>query len=308
VTIGIVLLIFILLRLAPGDPAMVYIGEAGGASEETLKEVRKEFGLDKSLSEQLFIYGKKFLIGDFGYSYFQGKPVLDLILEKVGATALLVLTAMFIAVIIGVLTGVSVAQRPTSLSSAFFTIFSLFGFAMPSFWLGIMLILAFSLYLPWFPSYGMITAGNAGNFWQFLKDILHHLVLPATTLGIILIGPYSRISRTSMLEVIGSDYIRTARAKGLPKRRVIFKHALRNAILPILTMVGLQLGRLLAGAVLVETVFSWPGMGRLMFEGILRRDYPLIMGILFFSSVVVILVNLITDVMYSVLDPRIRHR
>jgi peptide/nickel transport system permease protein len=287
---------------------MVYIGEAGGASEETLKEVRKEFGLDKSLSEQLFIYGKKFLIGDFGFSYFQGKPVLDLILEKVGATALLVLTAMFIAVIIGVLTGVSVAQRPTSLSSAFFTIFSLFGFAMPSFWLGIMLILAFSLYLPWFPSYGMITAGNAGNFWQFLKDILHHLVLPATTLGIILIGPYSRISRTSMLEVIGSDYIRTARAKGLPKRRVIFKHALRNAILPILTMVGLQLGRLLAGAVLVETVFSWPGMGRLMFEGILRRDYPLIMGILFFSSVVVILVNLITDVMYSVLDPRIRHR
>jgi len=308
VAIGIVLLIFILLRLAPGDPAMVYIGEAGGASEETLKEVRKEFGLDKSLSEQLFIYGKKFLIGDFGFSYFQGKPVLDLILEKVGATALLVLTAMFIAVIIGVLTGVSVAQRPTSLSSAFFTIFSLFGFAMPSFWLGIMLILAFSLYLPWFPSYGMITAGNAGNFWQFLKDILHHLVLPATTLGIILIGPYSRISRTSMLEVIGSDYIRTARAKGLPKRRVIFKHALRNAILPILTMVGLQLGRLLAGAVLVETVFSWPGMGRLMFEGILRRDYPLIMGILFFSSVVVILVNLITDVMYSVLDPRIRHR
>lgn len=148
---------------------------------------------------------------------------------------------MFITVIIGVLTGVSVAQRPTSLSSAFFTIFSLFGFAMPSFWLGIMLILAFSLYLPLFPSYGMITAGSAGNFWQFLKDILHHLVLPASTLGIILIGPYSRLSRTSMLEVIGSDYIRTARAKGLPKRRVIFKHALRNAILPILTMVGLQL-------------------------------------------------------------------
>jgi len=171
-----------------------------------------------------------------------------------------------------------------------------------------MLILVFSLYLPWFPSYGMITAGYAGNIWQILKDVLCHLILPASTLGIILIGPYSRLTRTSMLEVIGSDYIRTARAKGLPRHRIIFKHALRNAILPMLTMVGLQLGRLLAGAVLVETVFSWPGMGRLMFEGILRRDYPLIMGILFFSSVVVILVNLITDVMYSVLDPRIRRR
>jgi peptide/nickel transport system permease protein len=308
VTIGIVLLIFILLRLAPGDPAMVYVGEAGGASEETLKAVRKEFGLDKSLSEQLFVYGKKFLTGDFGFSYFQGRPVLDLILDKVGATALLVLTAMFIAVIIGVLTGVSVAQRPTSPSSALITIFSLFGFAMPSFWLGMMLILAFSLYIPLFPSYGMITAGYVGNFWQTLKDVLCHLILPASTLGIILIGPYSRLTRASMLEVIGSDYIRTARAKGLPERKVIFKHALRNAILPVLTMIGLQLGRLLAGAVLVETVFSWPGMGRLMFEGILRRDYPLIMGILFFSSVVVILVNLITDILYRALDPRIRCR
>jgi len=308
VTIGIVLLIFILLRLAPGDPAMVYLGEAGGASEETLKEVRKEFGLDKSLSEQLFIYGKKFLTGDFGFSYFQGKPVLDLILEKVGATALLVLTAMFIAVIIGILTGVKAAKHPNSLASAFITTFSLFGFAIPSFWLGIMLLLAFSLYIPLFPGYGMMTAGHAGNTVQVLIDILHHLVLPASTLGIILIGPYSRLSKTSMLEVIGSDYIRTARAKGLPEHKVIFKHALRNAILPILTMVGLQLGRLLAGAVLVETVFSWPGMGRLMFEGILRRDYPLIMGILFFSSIVVILVNLITDVLYSVLDPRIRRR
>jgi peptide/nickel transport system permease protein len=171
-----------------------------------------------------------------------------------------------------------------------------------------MLLLAFSLYIPLFPGYGMMTAGHAGNTVQVLIDILHHLVLPASTLGIILIGPFSRLSKTSMLEVIGSDYIRTARAKGLPEHKVIFKHALRNAILPILTMAGLQLGRLLAGAVLVETVFSWPGMGRLMFEGILRRDYPLIMGILFFSSVVVILVNLITDVMYSVLDPRIRHR
>jgi len=308
VIIGIVLLNFTLLHLAPGDPAMVYIGEAGGASEETLKEIRKEFGLDKSLSEQLFIYGKKLLTGDFGVSYFQGKPVLELILEKIWATALLVLTAMFMAVVIGVFTGVMVAQRPASTASAFITIFSLLGFAMPSFWLGIMLILAFSLYLPLFPGYGMITAGYAANFWQILIDILHHLVLPASTLGIILIGPYSRLSRASMLEVIGSDYIRTARAKGLPERKVIFKHALRNAILPILTMAGLQLGRLLAGAVLVETVFSWPGMGRLMFDGILRRDYPLIMGVMFFSSVVVIMVNLITDVLYGVLDPRIRRR
>jgi len=308
VIIGIVLLNFTLLHLAPGDPAMVYIGEAGGASEETLKAVRKEFGLDKSLSEQLFIYGKKLLTGDFGFSYFQGKPVLELILEKIWATALLVLTAMFMAITIGVFTRVMVAQRPASTASAFITVFSLLGFAMPSFWLGIMLILAFSLYLPLFPGYGMMTAGYGANVWLTLMDTLHHLVLPATTLGFILIGPYSRLSRASMLEVIGADDIRTARAKGLPERRVIFKHALRNAILPILTMAGMQLGRLLAGAVLVETVFSWPGMGRLMFDGILRRDYPLIMGVLFFSSVLVIAVNLITDVLYGVLDPRIRRR
>jgi peptide/nickel transport system permease protein len=287
---------------------MVFVGESGGASEETLKEVRKEFGLDKSLSEQLLIYGKKLLIGDFGFSYFQGKPVLNLIWERIPATALLVVTAMLIAIIVGVVTGVKVAQRPTSLASAFLTTFSLFGFAMPSFWLGIMLLLSFSLYIPWFPGYGMVSAGYAGNFFQFILDILHHLVLPALNLGIIFIGPYSRLTRASMLEVIGSDYIRTARAKGLSKHKVIYKHALRNAILPILTFGGLQLGRLLAGAVMVETVFSWPGMGLLMFNGILRRDYPLIMGILFFSSIVVIMVNLITDILYCFLDPRIRHR
>jgi len=308
VLIGIVVLNFTLIHLAPGDPAMVYVGASGGASEETLKAIRKEFGLDKSLPEQIYIYSTKLLTGDFGFSYFQGKPVLELILEKVPATALLVLTSMFVAVIVGVFTGVKIAQRPTSFSSGFITTFSLFGFSMPSFWLGIMLLLAFSLYLPLFPGYGMVSAGYSGSAIQTLLDILHHLVLPATTLAVIFIGPYSRMTRASMLEVIGSDFIRTARAKGLPERTVIFKHALRNAILPVLTMVGLQLGRLLAGAVMVETVFSWPGMGRLMFDGILRRDTPLIMGVLFFSSSVVILVNLITDLLYGVLDPRIRRR
>jgi len=308
VLIGIVVLNFTLIHLAPGDPAMVYIGASGGASEETLKAIRKEFGLDKSLPEQIYIYGTKLLTGDFGFSYFQGKPVLELILGKVPATALLVLTAMFVAVIVGVFTGVKIAQRPTSFSSGFITTFSLFGFSMPSFWLGIMLLLAFSLYIPLFPGYGMVSAGYSGNAIQTLLDILHHLVLPAFTLAVIFIGPYSRLTRASMLEVIGSDFIRTARAKGLPERTVIFKHALRNAILPVLTVVGLQLGRLLAGAVMVETVFSWPGMGRLMFDGILRRDTPLIMGVLFFSSAIVILVNLITDLLYGVLDPRIRRR
>jgi len=308
VVIGIVVLNFTLLHLAPGDPAMVYIGESGGATEEILNAVRKEFGLDKSLLEQLFIYGKRVLSGDLGFSYFQGKPVLELILEKIPPTALLILTAMLMAIITGVLAGVIVAQHPTSLGSGLVTILSLFGFAMPVFWLGIMLILAFSLYLPLFPTHGMITVGDEGNLFQTLKDILHHLVLPASTLGIIYVAQYSRLSRASMLEVIGSDYVRTARAKGLSERMVIYKHALRNAILPVMTVAGIQLGHILAGAVLVETVFSWPGMGRLMFDGILRRDYPLIMGILIFSSVMVIVANLITDILYGVLDPRIRRR
>ena len=308
VVVGVVILNFTLLHLAPGDPAMVFVGEAGGATEEILKEVRKQFGLDKSLMEQLFIYGRKVLMGDLGFSYFQGKPVLELILEKIPATILLILTAIFLAVTLGVLTGVIVAQRPTSLGSSFITVLSLFGFAMPVFWLGIMLILAFSLYIPLFPGHGMITVGLTGGVWILAQDVLHHLVLPAFTLAIIYIAQYSRLSRASMLEVIGSDYVRTARAKGLSERMVIYKHALRNAILPIITVFGIQLGHLLAGAILVETVFTWPGMGRLMFDGILRRDYPLIMGILIFSSVLVIVANLITDLLYGVLDPRIRRR
>jgi len=306
--IGIVVLNFTLLHLAPGDPAMVYVGESGGATEEILQAVRKEFGLDKSIPEQLFVYGKKILAGNLGFSYFQGKPVLELIFEKIPPTALLILTAMCLAIIVGVLTGVIVAQHPTSTGSAVVTLLSLFGFAMPVFWLGIMFILAFSLYLPLFPGHGMMTVGTTEGFWGSARDILHHLVLPATTLGIIYVAQYSRLSRASMLEVIGSDYIRTARAKGLAERKVVYKHALRNAVLPVVTVAGIQLGHILAGAILVETVFSWPGMGRLMFEGILRRDYPLIMGILIFSSVMVIVANLLTDILYGVLDPRIRRR
>jgi peptide/nickel transport system permease protein len=305
VVIGVVVLNFTLLHLAPGDPAIVLVGEAGGATEEVLKEVRKEFGLDKSLLEQLWIYLKKIAKGDLGFSYFQGKPVLELILEKIPATILLILTAILLAVIFGVLAGVASAQRPTSLGSSFITIFSLFGFSMPVFWLGIMFILAFSLYIPLLPGHGMLTVGLVGDWWFIAKDILSHLILPAFTLAFIYIAQYSRLSRASMLEVIGSDYVRTARAKGLPERAVIYKHALRNAILPIF---GIQIGHLLAGAVLVETVFTWPGMGRLMFEGILRRDYPLIMGILIFSSILVIIANLLTDLLYGFVDPRIRRR
>lgn len=215
---------------------------------------------------------------------------------------------MCFAIIVGVLTGVIVAQHPTSTGSAVVTILSLFGFAMPVFWLGIMFILVFSLYLPLFPGHGLMTVGATEGFWGTARDILHHLTLPAATLGIIYVAQYSRLSRASMLEVIGSDYIRTARAKGLPERKVVYKHALRNAVLPVVTVAGIQLGHVLAGAILVETVFSWPGMGRLMFEGILRRDYPLIMGILIFSSVMVIIANLLTDILYGVLDPRIRRR
>ena len=308
IVVGIVVLSFTLLHLAPGDPAMVFVGESGGATEEVLKAVRAEFGLDQSIPAQLWIYLQKMLSGDLGYSYFRNAPVLELILEKLPATALLILTAMFLAVTVGVLTGVVVAQRPTSLGSSIVTVLSLFGFAMPVFWLGIMMILAFSLYLPLFPGYGMATVGAGGSLWGEVKDIASHLVLPAFSLGIIYIAQYSRLSRASMLEVIGSDYVRTARAKGLSERMVIYKHALRNAILPVMTVIGMQLGHLLAGAVLVETVFTWPGMGRLMFEGILRRDYPLIMGILIFSSILVIIANLVTDLLYGVLDPRIRRR
>lgn len=298
---------FMLIQLAPGDPAQVIAGEMGGVTEEQLARIRANYGLDRSLPEQLGVYLGRVLQGDLGFSFYFDRPVIDLILSRIPATLLLVVTALLLAISIGTLLGVLASRNPNGLFSQLITVLALFGFSVPVFWIGIMLLILFSGTLSLFPVSGMqAVARDEVNPFLVLLDILHHLVLPAFTLAIVYIAQYSRLSRASMLETLGADYIRTARAKGVPERRVVFRHALRNAILPVVTMAGLQFSQLFAGAVLVETVFNWPGMGRLAFESILRRDYPTLLGILFFSALIVIVVNLLTDLVYRLVDPRIK--
>ena len=298
---------FMLIQLAPGDPAQVIAGEMGGVTEEQLARIRASYGLDRSLPEQLGVYLGRVLQGDLGFSFYFDRPVIDLILSRIPATLVLVVTALLLAISIGTLLGVLASRNPNGLFSQLITVLALFGFSVPVFWIGIMLLILFSGTLSLFPVSGMqAVARDEVNPVLVLLDILHHLVLPAFTLAIVYIAQYSRLSRASMLETLGADYIRTARAKGVPERRVVFRHALRNAVLPVVTMAGLQFSQLFAGAVLVETVFNWPGMGRLAFESILRRDYPTLLGILFFSALIVIVVNLLTDLVYRLVDPRIK--
>lgn len=216
------------------------------------------------------------------------------------------ITALVIAIILGTLLGVIAAQRPTSLFSHFVTIISLVSYSAPVFWTGIMLLILFSYLIPVFPSFGMSEVGVKGTGLDHLLDVLRHLVLPVITLASIYLAVYSRMARASMMDVLGSDYIRTARSKGLSERVIVYKHALKNALMPVVTMAGIQFSQLIAGAVVVETVFSWPGMGQLAFEAILRRDHPLLLGILFFSTLIVVVVNILTDLSYRLLDPRIK--
>ena len=307
--LGVVVLNFLLIRLAPGDPAVVIAGEMGGASKEMLAQIRADYGLDKPVLVQLGIYLGNVLQGDLGQSFFFNQPVTKLIALRVWPTILLVISALVLSITAGVTLGVLAARKPNGLMSAFVAIFSTIGYAVPVFWTGIMLIILFASVFPIFPVEGMqnVRLRDANPFVQAV-DIAHHLVLPAFTLAVIYLAQYARLSRASMLEVLGSDYIRTARAKGASEGTVLFKHALRNAALPILTVAGLQFGNLISGALLVETVFNWPGMGRLAFDSILRRDYPTIMGVLFFASAMVVIANILTDLSYRVADPRLRGR
>jgi peptide/nickel transport system permease protein len=305
--LAVVVLNFLLVHAAPGDPVETIAGASGGMSEELKEDLRRQYGLDQPLPKQLAVYLGKVLSGDLGYSYFFNLPVAGLILERVPATLLLVFSAVVAAFGIGTTLGVLAARRPNGLLSQAITVISMVGFAAPVFWTGIMLIILFASVFPLFPISGMraIDSDGAGSIADVI-DVLHHLVLPTLTLALVYLAQYSRLARASMLDVLGSDFIRTARAKGLAERVVLYKHALRNAVLPVVTMLGLQFGNLLAGAVLVETVFNWPGLGRLAFESVLRRDYPTILGVLLFSSVIVIVMNQLTDLAYRLIDPRIR--
>ena len=305
--IAVVVLNFTLITIAPGDVADSIAGDMGGADAEVLAEIRTRYGLDQPFFVQLWRYVSSVAVLDLGYSYFYNAPVTDLILQRLPATLLLVFSSQVLAIALGMLLGVMAARRPNSFANLVVTFLSLFGFAAPVFWTGILLIILFVSVYPVFPVGGMMSASLIGaGFFERAINIAYHLVLPMVTLASIYLALYSRLTRASMQEVLGSDYVRTARAKGLAENKVFYKHALKNSLGPLVTVAGLQFSAVISGAVVVETVFSWPGLGTLALQSILARDTPTIMGILFFSSLVVIVVNIITDLVLRMIDPRIR--
>ncbi|MGC9148833.1 MAG: ABC transporter permease [Sulfolobales archaeon] len=300
---SVIIVTFLLIHLAPGDPTYILAGQV--TDPEFIKAVRHRFGLDKPLYEQLIIYIENVLRGDLGYSYFRSEPVTKLILERLPATFLLVLTSMFIASLIGVLLG-TLAAAKRGVVDSIISILSLLGISIPYFWLGQLMLIIFSMDLGWFPTGGMISLTTTYTGIYYYLDVLYHLVLPATTLAIFNIAYITRVTRGSVLETMSQDFIITARAKGLPERRVIFRHALRNALIPVVTFIGFNTGVLLVGAIVTETIFAWPGMGSLLYSSLQLRDYPVLLGIFIYGALIVITINLIVDILYGLLDPRIK--
>ena len=302
---AVLVLNFSMMHLAPGDVADTISQSMGGADQEILDQIRADYGLDQPFLVQLGSYIGKVLRFDLGYSFFYNTPVTELILQRLPATLLLVFTAQILALFIGVILGVISARKPNGIASHFVTILALFGYSAPVFWTGILLLIGFSLNIQLFPVAGMRDVTVEGGFWVHFVDIVRHLVLPVITLGSIFLALYSRLARATMMEVLGSDYVRTAKAKGLSEREVVYKHALKNSLSPVITLAGLQFSAVISGAVLVEAVFSWPGLGTLAFQSIIARDTPTILGILFFSALVVIIGNLLTDIALRFVDPRV---
>lgn len=305
VLLAIAVLNFLLIRAAPGDPAQILAGEAGAADAQLLEQLRVQFGLNQPFMTQLWIYLKGYMSLDLGFSYRQQQPVLKLILDRLPATLLLTGTAFMISFVAGIIMGVLAARRAGKWSDSIITTMALFFYAMPLFWIALMSQVVFALKLGVVPNIGFESIGAGHTGFARALDIAKHLILPATTLGLFFTALYVRMMRASMLEIAGTDFVKTARAKGLSQGVVWRRHVARNAILPIITLAGLQAGQLVGGAVLIETIFAWPGIGRLMFDALAQRDYPVLLGVFFISSAVVICFNIITDIFYRIADPRI---
>ena len=310
---GVSLVIFAILRLIPGDPVVIMIG-AENASPEEVARLRHVLGLDQALPVQYVKFLSRVVRGDLGMSISSDEPVSRLIRERLPATIELTFAAMTVALAIAIPAGVISAIRKYSAVDTAGTIAALLGVSMPNFWLGVMLIFLFALRLGWLPASGRGDPMVAG-FWTLLATgspaalggAVTHLILPAVTLGAALAAVTTRLTRSSMLEIIAQDFVRTARAKGLPGWRIVFHHALRNALIPVVTVVGLEFGALLGGSVITETIFAWPGIGRLAIRSIVQRDFPVVQGVVLMIAIVRICANLAVDVVYAVIDPRIRY-
>ncbi len=301
----IVVVNFFLLRAAPGDVVDVLAGEAGVATQEYVDDLRRLYGLDQPVLVQLGRYVGRLLTFDLGYSFRFNTSVFELIAGRLPATLLLMGVSVVLAIVLGVVLGATAARNVGRPADGAISVFALLAYATPTFWIGLMLIVVFAVNLRWLPSTGMVTIGSGLSGVALWLDVARHLVLPGISLALFFVAIYTRMTRASMLEVHGQDYIRTAYAKGLSDNRVTYVHGLRNAVLPVVTVAGMQVGALLGGSVLVETVFGWPGLGRLAFEAVIQRDANLLLGILFMSSLLVIAVNIAVDLLYAALDPRI---
>jgi len=319
VLIGVSILSFSLIHLAPGDPALTIAGER--ASPQVISAIREKYGLDKPLTTQYWVWLKQVLQGDLGRSIVSNEYVAKEILERFPNTVELTIFAMIFAVVIGSIAGIISASRQYSVFDYSFMGLAIFGISMPVFWLGIMLMMIFGVYLRWLPISGRISMMISfqritgfylldsiitGNFAAFFSS-LRYLILPSIALSTIPMAIIARVTRSSMLEVLRQDFIRTERAKGLSERMVIYKHAVRNAMIPVITVIGLNFGLLLAGAILTETVFSWPGIGRYVVNAVNMRDYSVVQGCVLFFALMFVIVNLITDIVYVYIDPRIHY-
>jgi peptide/nickel transport system permease protein len=319
VILGVTLIAFALIHLAPGDPVRTMLGQH--ATQQEIDEIRAKYGLDQPLYVQYFIWLGDVLKGDLGRSILSHEQVTTEIASRFPNTIELAIAAMIFAILIGVVAGIISATKQYSVADYSVMGIALFGISMPVFWLGIMLMMVFGVFLGWLPIGGRIDLllpfQRITGFMVFdsvitlngaaLISVLQHLLLPAIALGTIPMAIIARTTRSSMLEVLRQDFIRTERAKGLSERKVIYKHAIRNAMVPVVTVIGLNFGLLLSGAILTETVFSWPGVGRLVVDAVYARDYPLVIGCILVFALVFVIVNLITDILYTYIDPRIHY-
>ncbi len=315
--LGVSVIVFFMLRITPGDPAELLLGER--ATEEALHEIREHLGLNEPLHVQYGLFLKRLMKGDLGETIWSRQKVWIEVKERFPATIELSVVAMFISCFFGIIFGIISATRQYSIFDYLSMLGALIGVSMPIFWLGLVFMLIFSVNLGWLPLSGRISVGVdlevVTNFyildavltknWGALKDVLWHIIMPATTLSTIPMAIVARMTRSSMLEVLRQDYIKTAKAKGLSQFIVTFKHALRNALIPVVTTIGLQFGVALGGAILTETIFAWPGVGKWMFDAVMKRDYMVIQGGTLFIAAVFVVINLMVDVLYAVINPRI---
>ncbi|WP_341991503.1 ABC transporter permease [Azorhizobium sp. AG788] len=305
VVLAIVILDFALIHLAPGDPASVMAGESGATDEAFLQQLRAKFGLDQPLLTQLGLYLWGVVRLDLGFSYRQQMPVIELVMNRLPATLLLTGAAFAFSLTVGVAMGAWAAANKGRPLDRLITTIALVFYATPLFWMALMAVLIFSVWLDWLPAFGMREVGANVSLMEGVLDVARHLVLPAVTLGLFFMAVYVRMTRSSMIEVGRQDFIKTLRAKGLSERVILRRHVLRNAILPVVSLAGIQAGQMVGGAVMTETVFAWPGIGRLMYEALIQRDYNLLLGVFVVSAAMVVVFNILTDLVYRMVDPRI---